>query len=223
MRRIFTFYLPSIALGTFLARFFCELDPLRLAFLGDWPGVITLVAAGLLVAYYALRVTHYAPRSTLIPLLLLFVYVFWPDVDLRWALVLLIGAVVLVGQDAILPNSPRWFDLVLAAGVLGLYLLTLGTHVGRADTFEFQVVAPQLGIAHPTGYPLFVLIGKIFSLLPLGSMAFRVNLASAIFATAAVMVIYRVIVQPHVRSIGGGHRGVGVGGVECVLESGCRH
>ena len=83
------------------------------------------------------------------------------------------------------PHSPRWFDLVLVAGVFALYLLTLGTHVGRADTFEFQVVMPQLGIAHPTGYPLFILIGKVFSLLPLGSMAFRVNLLSAIFATAA--------------------------------------
>ncbi len=95
----------------------------------------------------------------------------------------------------VISYSTRWFDLALAAGVLVLYLLTLGTRVGRADTFEFQVVAPQLGIAHPTGYPLFILIGKLFSLLPLGSMAFRVNLASAIFATAAVVVIYRLIVH----------------------------
>ncbi len=106
MRRIFTSYLPSIALGAFLARFFYELDPLRLAFLGDWPGVIALVAVCLLIAYYMLRVTHYAPRITLIPLWLLFVYIFWPDVDLRWALVLLIGSLVLVGQVCHLLLNP---------------------------------------------------------------------------------------------------------------------
>ena len=195
MRRVLTSYLPSIALGAFLARFFYELDPLRLSFLGDWPGVIALVVVCLLITHYLSRTTHRAPRITLIPLLVLAVYIFWPEVDLRWALVLLIGSLVLVGQDGILPCKPRWFDLALAAGVLALYLLTLGTRVGRADSFEFQVVAPQLGIAHPTGYPLFILIGKLFSLLPLGSMAFRVNLLSAIAATAAVMMVYRTIVR----------------------------
>lgn len=195
MRRLFAFHLPAIALGTFLARFTYELDPLLFAFLGDWPGVIALVVVCLLVTHYALRVTRQSLRVTLTPLLILFVYVFWPEVDSRWALLLLIGALVLVGQDVLVSHQPRWFDLGLTASVLALYLLTLGTRVGRADSFEFQVVAPQLGIAHPTGYPLFILIGKLFSLLPLGSMAFRVNLLSAVAATLAVMTIYRLIVR----------------------------
>jgi len=76
--------------------------------------------------------------------------------------------------------------------VFVLYALTLGTHVGEADTFEFQVVAPALGIAHPTGYPLYVILGKLFSLLPFGSMAFRVNLTSAVAATLAAVVVYAV-------------------------------
>jgi hypothetical protein len=194
VRRVFTSYLPSIALGLFLARFLYELDPLRLAFLGDWPGVIALAAVCLLVIAKHPLGTHYALRFTLVPLLLLGIYVFWPEVDLRWALVLLIGSLALVGQ-AVISHPTRWFDLALAAGVLALYLLTLGTRVGRADTFEFQVVAPQLGIAHPTGYPLFILMGKLCSLLPFGSMAFRVNLLSALCATAAVLVVYRLIVS----------------------------
>ncbi|MBI5566746.1 MAG: DUF2723 domain-containing protein [Chloroflexi bacterium] len=195
MRRAFTSYLPSIALGTFLARFFYERDPLRLSFLGDWPGVIALSVVCLLVTHYSSLVTRHAPRITLIPLLLLFVYIFRPEVDLRWALVLLIGSLELVGQAVLLTYKPRWFDLALAASVLAVYLLTLGTRVGRADSFEFQVVMPQLGIAHPTGYPLFILIGKFFSLLPFGSMAFRVNLLSAVAATGAVMLIYHLIVR----------------------------
>ena len=37
----------------------------------------------------------------------------------------------------------------------------MGRTVGSADTFEFQVIAPQLGIAHPTGYPLYLILGKL--------------------------------------------------------------
>jgi hypothetical protein len=76
---------------------------------------------------------------------------------------------------------------------LGLYGTTLLPSVGEADTLEFQVVAAKLGIAHPTGYPLYVLLGKLFTLIPAGSVAWRVNLASAVFATGAVLVVYRVV------------------------------
>jgi len=76
-----------------------------------------------------------------------------------------------------------------------LYLRTLLPSVGVADTFEFQVVVPLLRVAHPTGYPLYVLLGKLFTLLPLGNVAWRVNLASAVFATAAVLVLYAIILR----------------------------
>lgn len=144
----------------------------------------------------AVAITHFALRTTfLAPCLLLFVYVFWPETDLRLAVILFLGSMALIGQDFVLSHKPRWFALGLGAIVFILYLITLGDHVGRADTFEFQVVMPQLGIAHPTGYPLFIMIGKLFSLLPFGSMAFRVNLLSAICAAGAVMLIYRAIVS----------------------------
>jgi hypothetical protein len=80
----------------------------------------------------------------------------------------------------------------LAALCLALYLRTLGPTVGQADTFEFQVIAPTWGVAHPTGYPLYILCGKLFSLLPLGSVAWRVNLTSAVFATVAILLLYYV-------------------------------
>ena len=38
-----------------------------------------------------------------------------------------------------------------------------------------------LGIEHPPGYPLFTLIGHLFTYLPFGSVAYRVHLASALF------------------------------------------
>ncbi len=73
--------------------------------------------------------------------------------------------------------------LALVTFVVGLlaYLYTLAPSVSTIfdDTLEFQVVIPQLGIAHPTGYPLFVLLGKLFTLLPVGDIAYRTNLLSA--------------------------------------------
>jgi len=59
---------------------------------------------------------------------------------------------------------------------------TLLPGLGLWDTGEFQVVAPVLGTAHPTGYPSYVLLGWLASLLltPFGEPALRMNLLSAI-------------------------------------------
>ena len=57
------------------------------------------------------------------------------------------------------------------------------------DTGEFQTVTYVLGVAHPTGYPLYTIVGKVFgTLLPIGSWAYRMNLMSALsVATAAAL------------------------------------
>jgi hypothetical protein len=82
---------------------------------------------------------------------------------------------------------------LVAVACLAVYLATMGRTVGAADTFEFQVVAPALGIAHPTGYPLFLLLGKLFSLIPVGQVAWRVNLVSVVSATSAVTLLYTAL------------------------------
>lgn len=50
------------------------------------------------------------------------------------------------------------------------------------DTLEFQYVVPTLGIAHPTGYPLYTLLGWIWSrlIIPFGNWSWRLNLFSAL-------------------------------------------
>ncbi len=183
--------LAAIAFGFFTARVLYELDPLGLSIFGDWPATLVLTISMVIVAYFTSRIAHrpLPPAACL----LLIVYVLWPDPNLRLALILFLGTIFLAAQQRMRPGRARLFDLIFAAIVFAVYLATLGDHVGRADTFEFQVVAPQLGIAHPTGYPFYILIGKLFSLLPIGSMAFRVNLTSAVFATLAVIVIYGLI------------------------------
>ena len=75
----------------------------------------------------------------------------------------------------------------LAAGivslvVLGLYLLTLAPSTAMWDTSEYIAAAYTLGLPHPPGNPLFVLIGRVFAVLPIfgPTVAIRVNVLAAI-------------------------------------------
>ncbi len=110
----------------------------------------------------------------------------------------IVGGVLLAGSGALAfllhwRARPGWvLPAALGLLTLSLYLRTLLPSVGEADTFEFQVVVHKLGVAHPTGYPLYVLLAKPFTFLPLGNAAWRVNLASAVFGTAAVVVLYGI-------------------------------
>jgi hypothetical protein len=58
------------------------------------------------------------------------------------------------------------------------------------DGAEFITVAAVLGVPHPPGYPLFTMLGHFFSLLPLGSIPFRVNLMSVVCDSLAVGIVY---------------------------------
>ena len=75
---------------------------------------------------------------------------------------------------------------IAAVGVglvaFGLCLWRLMPGLGFWDTAEFQMVLPVMGTAHPTGYPTYVLVGWLASLVltPFGEPALRINLLSAI-------------------------------------------
>lgn len=79
-----------------------------------------------------------------------------------------------------------WLWLLIAP----IYGLTMSATVGSADTFEFQVVAPRLGIVHPTGYPLYLLLGKAWTLLPWGNAAWRLNLGTLVYALLALAAVF---------------------------------
>jgi len=57
------------------------------------------------------------------------------------------------------------------------------------DSSEFAAAAFELGIAHPPGHPLEMLVGKALALVPLGSVALRVGLASALCGAAAAALV----------------------------------
>src|SRR4030095_9709728 len=78
--------------------------------------------------------------------------------------------------------------VVDAAGLL--YFLTAARDIVVGDTGELITAAVSLGVAHPPGYPLFTMLGHVFSFLPLGSMPFRVNLLAVVCDALTVGVIY---------------------------------
>ena len=89
------------------------------------------------------------------------------------------------------------FAAAAALLALAIYLVTVAPSVATIydDSLELQVVCSTLGIAHPTGYPLYTLLGWLFTLIPVGDPAFRVNLMSAVFGGVAVGLVYMLCRQ----------------------------
>src|SRR6478735_1767830 len=86
-----------------------------------------------------------------------------------------------------------------AAAILALYVATLAPTTAMWDASEYITAAYTLGIPHPPGNPLFVLLGRVASLLPLGNVAFRINLLAAFCSALAAgiwfLVAERVLAQ----------------------------
>ena len=74
-----------------------------------------------------------------------------------------------------------------------VYLVTLAPTVTFWDSGELITAAASLGIPHQPGYPLYGVMGRLFSFIPLGSVAYRLNLLSAFFCALCVYVIYHVL------------------------------
>lgn len=99
-------------------------------------------------------------------------------------------------QLLITNNLLRFGDSALIFfAALFLYTLTLSPDILPADSGEFQVVVPLLGVAHPPGFSLYTLLGKLFiSIIPQGTPAYRLNLFSA-FTSALTLVVVALAVN----------------------------
>lgn len=77
-----------------------------------------------------------------------------------------------------------------------VYLRTIAPTVSFWDCGEFITCSHILGIPHPPGAPLYLLVGRLFSMLPIASdIGFRVNLISALSSALTVMLTYLIIVR----------------------------
>lgn len=76
-----------------------------------------------------------------------------------------------------------------------LYFITLAPTVTLVDSGELILAAQTLGVAHPPGFPLYVLLAHLATFLPFGSIAVRIHLASALFAAFASTVMMLTIIE----------------------------
>jgi len=86
-------------------------------------------------------------------------------------------------------NPPLGF--LLFALFLVLYSYHAAPDVTWGDSGEFAAVAATLGIAHPTGYPLYTMVGKVLTLIPFATPARTLNLFSAACSALTLWVLYR--------------------------------
>jgi hypothetical protein len=90
-------------------------------------------------------------------------------------------------------REPAGSSLALGVAVFAVYALGACPTIYVGDSGELVTAVYTLGIPHPSGYPLYVLLGKLWTLLvPLGSIAFRMSLFSAACAAGAVAVVNAV-------------------------------
>ena len=99
----------------------------------------------------------------------------------------------------------RWGDLIIAclAGVvaLGVYAVMAAPSVAAGDIAELQYIPASLGIPHPNGYPFYMLLGWLWSNLPLGPLAWQMNLLSALFGAVGVGLLYLLLRAAGLRRI----------------------
>ncbi|MET0591189.1 MAG: DUF2723 domain-containing protein [Polyangiaceae bacterium] len=85
---------------------------------------------------------------------------------------------------------------IVAVAMLVLYAASAPRTVTLEDSGIFIMSADVAGVSHPPGYPIHSVLGKLFTLLPLGSVAYRVHLLSALFAAlscGALLVVARLL------------------------------
>lgn len=91
-------------------------------------------------------------------------------------------------------KSKIFFSILSFIVPFTVYLRTLAPSVSFIDSGELATVCIKLGVAHPTGYPLFTLIGHIFSLFPIGEEVYRLNFMCAFISSLALVVFFNLLV-----------------------------
>jgi hypothetical protein len=90
-------------------------------------------------------------------------------------------------------SSHHAVGVAVAVFSFAVYVTTLVPGVTFIDSGELAAVACTLGVAHPTGYPLFTLLGWLFSRLPIASeQIVRLNLMAAGFCAVGILVFFQL-------------------------------
>ncbi len=92
------------------------------------------------------------------------------------------------------------FPLAVFFIPLLLYVKTLAPTYIPIDAAEFTLCVHYWGVCHPPGFPLYILVGKIFtSIFPFGSLIYKVNFISALFGGGTILLVYLSMIKLGVR------------------------
>lgn len=86
-------------------------------------------------------------------------------------------------------------SVILSLTIFIIYLMALSPSIYVGDSSLLAAASFSLGSAHPPGYPLYVIIGKLFTFLPFGSVAYKVNLVNAVFAALACLMVFKASME----------------------------
>ena len=174
-------WLRALGLTLYLARL-----------LAEWlrPPLAGVLAVALVAVALAAWLARRRPRLVPWPSLLLWLYVLYPQLDPRLAALAGLAALLAALGDGRDFPAWRWPGLLLFAAGLALYVATVAPGVLPADSGELQLVAAELGVAHPPGFPLYTLLAHLFTRLTPGNPALGVNLFSALAGAATLLLVY---------------------------------
>ena len=126
-----------------------------------------------------------------------------PDWLLRWFKVDNYSALPLWMQSVLDPQplalrpiswrAERWHLLIIGLVLMAVYAWTSPRSVALEDDSLFALASYFWGVAHPPGYPLHTALGKLFTLVPIGSVAYRVHMLSAVLGAATCCLLYLLI------------------------------
>ena len=74
-----------------------------------------------------------------------------------------------------------------------LYIVTLAPTIYNLDSAEFTTAVSTGGIVRATGYPLYLTLGKLWTFLPIGDMAYRLNLFSAFCGAGTIFLLEHIL------------------------------
>ena len=110
----------------------------------------------------------------------------------------------------------RVMPAIVAGVALVVYARTLMPGVAFGDWGEMQTVPHVLGVAHPTGYPTYIVLAWLAELMPIGTVALRANFLSAVLVAAALGAVTLISIRLGVRPIIAGAGALALGAVGTV-------
>src|SRR5690242_11534123 len=90
-------------------------------------------------------------------------------------------------------ESLDWRTIAAFIFPFTLYLLTLAPTIYNLDSAELTTAAATGGITRATGYPLYLLLGRLWSHIPIGDIGYRMNMFSAINGALTVALAERIL------------------------------